>query len=1137
MLFVDLTGYTALSASLDPEEVYRFLRPGILALQRIVEGFGGTVPQVMGDGFMAVFGVPAAHEDDAERAVRAALAVRSHVAELNAGREGIRFPDVHAGVNSGEVMVAPSEESSGFAVIGDTVNTASRLADLAHAGRILVDERTRAGTAHAIRFGERRGRRAKGKAEPIATYEALGLRASATPRRGSSRVFVDRRDVMERVREELGTAQRSSRSRILVLTGEAGTGKSRFAAEVRRRRIGRVLIGRCPAFGHQLPLHALAEAIGSGLGVAPEAPREAVNEAARRIAPRVSASDRRGLSRDLRLLLGAERIVPGHARGSVHDAARAARIVIAALAWERPTIVVLDDFHWADADLVRLLRETERVPWPAPVLFLVLSRPTSGLRGLPRMDLGLLEAADMQAIARHVLGHELPDEARVGTLDRAGGNPLFLEETLGMLLEAGALAPGADGLAVADPERLRGVPSTIRLLIAARLDGLPPAEKALLQDAVTSGDTTWDRLLEHLGGPSAGGALRSLERRGLLLRRERSRLPGAAEYEVKHVLIREVAYESLPRAVRAARHLAIAAWLRGEAAKPAEEPVPLLAHHYERAWELARSRTGPQPAPETAALAVRYLQRWAERTFVYQARLAESIFDRALAIARASGDAVEPRTVADLLIGRTESLIEMGRHHEAAVDGAEASRIAEALHDRRRRARALLALGRVDADLGRMARARVRLAGARRLFHADHDLRGEAWTLHRISETWGVTDYAHELRDLEHSYRLFARTRDRWGRATVAQDVAYLLTIRGGPDFERWYERARRFSGDEADLRSRATLARTAGYIAFYRGELVEAIEVMREARPLAVQCGDRYAEADTVLIGALSEAAVGSPGTAVELADELLRLARELRSTRLRAIGLLAGARAALRFGEPTVASRRIAAARLAVERRQPMTKVEVHLVDGWVGLDRGAFSGVDGPAARVAAGARRFGWALLEPLPPLLRGRAALGLGELDAAAIDLSRAAAVARAAGATGTERLARLLAAQCRLLSGQEVAPQDTSGDPECEAVALENRGLAALRDGRLEQARSEFDAAGSRWELFGVTVWRARALRLAAGAARAGGDGRGAAALERRSDRILDRLRTPAADRAALRSISATIRLPTPRRSARRAAG
>jgi class 3 adenylate cyclase len=166
LLFADLSGYTALVASMDPEEAYAFVRPGMAGLQRIVEDHGGTVPQVMGDGFMAVFGVPAAHEDDAERAVRAGLAVRDHARELRRRGTGTPFPEIHAGITSGEVMVAPSGEAAGFAVDGDAVNTASRLADQARPGQVLVDDGTRRRTLHAIRYGpgdstRSRGRRAR----------------------------------------------------------------------------------------------------------------------------------------------------------------------------------------------------------------------------------------------------------------------------------------------------------------------------------------------------------------------------------------------------------------------------------------------------------------------------------------------------------------------------------------------------------------------------------------------------------------------------------------------------------------------------------------------------------------------------------------------------------------------------------------------------------------------------------------------------------------------------------------------------------------------------------------------------------------------------------------------------------------
>ena len=238
ILFADLSGYTALAERLDPEEVYSFLRPGMLDLQGIVESFGGSAPQIQGDGLMAVFGVPVAHEDDAERAVRAALACRDHVRSLNVGRSGLQFPEVHAGVNSGEVMVAP-DATDGFAVVGDTVNTASRLGDLAEAGQILVDQTTKERTAAGIRYASQRRRRAKGKAEPLATYEALGISppvVQAMPAQG----FVDRTDVLARLGREFTLTEQEGRSRALVVAGERVSARRdwRRSSGARSLRIG-----------------------------------------------------------------------------------------------------------------------------------------------------------------------------------------------------------------------------------------------------------------------------------------------------------------------------------------------------------------------------------------------------------------------------------------------------------------------------------------------------------------------------------------------------------------------------------------------------------------------------------------------------------------------------------------------------------------------------------------------------------------------------------------------------------------------------------------------------------------------------------------------------------------------------------
>jgi len=234
MLFADLSGYTALAESLDPEEVYTFLRPTMLELQRVVESFGGSVPQIQGDGFMAVFGVPTAHEDDAERAVRAALDVRDHVRTLNEGRTGLSFPEVHAGVNSGEVMVGPSEEASGYTVMGDTVNTASRMADLATAGHVLVDASTRALTSSSIRYGPRRMRKAKGKADPIALWRPLAPIARVLSDRPDATPLVGRSVELALVAGIFERSRTTPAVEILTVVADPGLGKSRLVREFGR---------------------------------------------------------------------------------------------------------------------------------------------------------------------------------------------------------------------------------------------------------------------------------------------------------------------------------------------------------------------------------------------------------------------------------------------------------------------------------------------------------------------------------------------------------------------------------------------------------------------------------------------------------------------------------------------------------------------------------------------------------------------------------------------------------------------------------------------------------------------------------------------------------------------------------------
>jgi class 3 adenylate cyclase/tetratricopeptide (TPR) repeat protein len=1129
LLFADLSGFTALASSLDPEEVYAFVRPGMAALQRIVEEYGGTVPQVMGDGFMAIFGVPTAHEDDAERAVRAALAVRDHARELSRGGTRIPFPEVHAGVNSGEVMVGPSSEAAGFTVIGDTVNTASRLADLASPGVVLVEDKTRRRTDHAIRYGVSRLYQAKGKAEPVAASEALDVRSRVPAGRATPTIsgsFVNRERDLEALGRALGNTIRERRSSVLVVTAEPGAGKTRLATEFAKRRPDTILLtGRCSAYGQRLPLSPIAAALRELMGLPEEAPKTVADGEVRRLARRVAGSGRgRELTRGLKLLLGtAAPHSARHRESAVGQVLLAARAVLEGLAREAPIIAILDDLHWADSHLLELLHRTRANPWSVPVLFLGLSRPEAMEveDPLPTLKLGAIPEHRLRELGELALGPGIPTQVLRQVAARASGNPLFLEESLSMLVESGALVRQAGTWVVADPQVLDRVPATIRTLIAARLDGLPADEKRVLQDAAVCGEATWDRLLD---GISATGdvraALQRLVRRDVLRRRSHSRVPDARQYVFKHGLIRNVAYESLPRRERSSLHLRVATWLREASGLP-EEPVAELAYHYEQAWRLNRSMAGEAPDGGLAGMAAEYLGRWADLTFTYQARMAESLYWKAIGAAEESAGAVGPQLTTRLSLGHAESLIELGRHREAADPANKARSLATHAGDEHLEARALLALGRIESDVGDDLVARRLLTQALASFEAVGDVGGQAWANHRLSEAWSREDYTHELEHMREAYRLFERAGDRWGRAVAAQDLAYLLTTVGGDEFHHWHRQARRLAEGETDLRSRAAALRTWGYFSYFCGAYREAIRSMREARPIAVEAGHRYVEVDTFLIEAMAASLIASPNEAARLAAEVVRMGRAIGSVRIPALGLAAGARACLRAGDPSRATRQLSAARRTLQRSGVrMEMLEVDFVDAGIQLDRGNWHRVAGPSERGAAGVRASGWALYEAMEPLLVGRALLGAGRADQAASQLERAAELAQTAGATGTFALAAAALDQALIMTGRPLAGLLPEGarEIEVEAIVAESDGLVALLEGRTEAATAAFALAVQRWQQLGLTVWLGRALSLQAEAVRRADDLRRAGRLGFQAGNVLDRIKTPVRHRPGVLS-------------------
>jgi class 3 adenylate cyclase/tetratricopeptide (TPR) repeat protein len=1125
VLFADLTGYTALASSLDPEDVYTFVRPAMTALRLRVESFGGSVPQLLGDGFMAVFGVPTAHEDDPERAVRAALDVVRHVQQLNADRKGMKLPEVHAGVNTGEVLVAGSREASGFAVVGDTVNVASRLADLAPGGHVFVSQSTKDMTAHAVRYADPIGRKMKGKRGLVPAFEALDTLSPVpaghiTPSRAAP--FVGRAALLRKLRSEQRNAARRRASRIVLVLGEAGVGKSRLATEfLGGLSEGSGVYGRCPPYGQTLPMFALAQAIREAVGLTPDASGSPADAVLDGFARRLAGRGWRSMAQTLRFLLGFGGRPSSQAPPDPEERTVAARVVLEAMARRGPVVAVLDDVHWADGQLLDFLQNLSASPCNGAVLVVALGRPevAGRLPGLAAIELHALDEADARAMLDQTLGIGLPQWVTSRILARAAGNPLFLEESARMLAESGTLVRSNGTWTVADPDGVDHVPETLRALIAARLDAIPPNEKRVLQDASVTGEVVWDALIARLSGePDAATTLEALDRRGLLLRRPHSSMTGVAEFEFKHGLIRDVAYESLPRAERALRHLIIADWLRERSASTKDEPVSTIAHHYEQAWTLSRSRARWAAPGATAELAAMYLKRAGDEALAYQPRVAHALYQSGLKVAAEAVDAVDPATEGELLVGAAETAVELGEHRTAIQIAGKALDAAEAVGLRELRARALLALGRAHSDLGELERARALLADALGLFEAMGDAAGEAWTVYRLSEASRFDDFRGQVELLRRSYDLFHAAGESWGEAMTGQELAYLLTLTGGSEFELRFGEARKLAENEGAARSRAALTRIWGYHAYYKGEYADALRSAREAGPLATQAGDRWVEVDALLLEAMVEAAVGAPEDGERLAGQLVHIAREAGTRHLNALALEAGARPAMRGGRPALGKHRLRLARRTLRSLGVVAEMaEVDLVEAGLLLDQGAWDRAFIAAESGVGIARENGWSLFEAQGLVQRGRAQLGAGRPEAAREALALAVATCETAGASGWLSLGSAALTQASILVGRRPPSRRArTTSAEVQAIRAENDGLLSLRTGNAMGAAEQFEVAVHAWEQLGLTAWLARAWGWHADALRQARRGRGGSRSLRTAEEILRTLASPARGRGGV---------------------
>jgi class 3 adenylate cyclase len=600
-LFCDLVGSTAQGERLDPEDLQALLARYHGRVRTELERFGGTVEKFIGDAVVALFGAPVAHEDDPERAVRAALAVREWVDEQ---------PDLHVrmAINTGEALVILSANPAQgeHLASGDVLNTAARLQGAAPVDGILVGEQTFRATERVIEYRERGPVEAKGKATPVKVWEVVQARSrfGVDVEHAPKTALIGRARELRLLTEAFERAREEREPQLVTLVGVPGIGKSRVVYELSRiadADPGLVTWrqGRCLPYGDGVSFWALAEMVKAQAGILEsDSPDKVDTKLRAMVAGLVAESDADWVLGWLKPLVG--RGAEERSRATRDESFAAWRRLLEGIAERGTTVLVFEDLHWADEGLLDFLDELAEWASGVPLLILCTARPEllakrpgwgGGRTNALTLSLPPL-SSDETARLVHGLLHRavLPVELQQAVLERADGNPLYAEEFARMVTERGMAE-------VAVPESVQGI-------IASRLDALSPAHKRLLQDGSVVGKVFWVGAVAALSDAAAGQIeqeLRELQRRELIRRERRSSVEGELEYAFRHVLTRDIAYAQIPRAERSDRHRRAAEWI-STLGRP-EDHAELLAQHYLEALEYARAAGADVTAFTAPALA------------------------------------------------------------------------------------------------------------------------------------------------------------------------------------------------------------------------------------------------------------------------------------------------------------------------------------------------------------------------------------------------------------------------------------------------------------------------------------------------------------------------------------------------------
>ncbi|MFN2389650.1 MAG: AAA family ATPase [Actinomycetota bacterium] len=984
-LFADFAGSTALGERQDPEIVHTLFDRAFVRLTREIERYGGVVEKFMGDGLLAVFGVPTAHEDDPERAVRAALDMQAVLAEMNRSlvSQGRAPLGMRIGIEAGQVLVDVERAGSSRdrMLTGDAVNTAARLETAARAGQILVGPAVFASTGSVIDYEELDPLRLKGKTELVPAWSALRVKA----RRGGERrplglesKLVGRDDHLNLLKQILHRVDSENRTALVTILGPAGVGKSRLVWELERYVEGLPehvywRKGRCLPYGG-VSYSALADAVKLECEIKEDDAPEAVESKVAHVLEGLFGGT--DLSKEILALVGSG-AESSFSREHLFDAWRR---FLEAMASRYPLVLVLEDLHWADEGLLDFV--DYMADWAhGPVLLVTLARPElletrtswgGGKRNYSAVYLDPLSPQENEEMLDDLLAAALPDEMKLLVVQRSEGNPLYTEEIVRMLIERGVLVPSATGgWHLSGGVQRVDLPQSIHALISARLDSLPSEEKAILQDASVVGRIFWAGAVAALAGrdsPDVRTLLGRLRVKELIIQRDAAAFSGEAEFSFRHILIRDVAYRSLPKALRADKHVEVARWEEARAGERRQEMAEVIATHYGEALGYLEQlgETGPRRAEVERSAFVWALNAGDRARKLWQSKEAIRWYSTAVALGDAPGLPDEDLGQAWEGLAASSRGVrpypDVGRLYEEALARYEkAGRTADVGRVHSELAAVAFEAGQ-DAEVGRhleVAIARLEPMGDCRDLAAALNIHG--WYLSRRGRYHDAEPPLRRAIDI--AARCDAADTQTTAMHTLGLVLEYTNRWQEGLEVIRHsYELAKEIHDLEQILRGSNNLPVLLGFMA---GRYAEAIEILDEGLELARRYGNRHMEAWILTTLTDMSYDVGTVAEEERYASQALDAAQEVGSDPLIGMSMFSLALARVRKGEVDEGEALFAEARAIADLNpEPQLEVWMPVLEACVAASRGdvgraadvLVAGVVrlGPTLEVAGGER---------------------------------------------------------------------------------------------------------------------------------------------------------------------------------------